>query len=508
MSIPQTLSPALPAGYSLQEYSIESVLGIGGFGITYLAHDNHLHHKVAIKEFFPANLAARNHATGAVGIKSPDCQEEFTWGKTRYAQEAQTLARFNHPSIVRVYRYFEANSTSYMVMAFEEGRSLADALAAGQIDWTEARITELITSLLAGLAEVHKAGFLHRDIKPENILLRDKDGTPVLLDFGSARSLMSNHTMTAMVSPGYGPVEQYSSDQGDQGPWTDIYALAAVLYRIVSGQVPVPAPNRVKKDSLMPAAFAGAGRYSKPFLAAIDQALSIDETKRPQDVLAWSALLTARPAATTPGKAAVATSEPSPPPASSIRVSPADRRDTSEVITSRPRGTGEGMTPLPARAGTLVKRGRASGQESSFTARKVGLGVIWAVIGLAIALGGLLATDWGYLRVAYFVFTTGTEIRNPDMTYAVLCPSYFQSEMSIKDIKASWADPSGPKTTERFQGLTKESPTRATITSAVSVDGTPAGTVTQTWSRKGMFWCRDVVVDFREQKAKAGARRG
>jgi len=287
---PTTISPALPAGYVLHEYEIISILGMGGFGITYLATDTHLQLKVAIKEFFPSSLAIRDSASGSVAVNSEQSQEDFAWGKSRFIKEAQTLARFTHPNIVHVYRFFEANSTSYMVMAYEEGKSLEDVLVNASETWDKQRIIDFVTPLLDGLAVIHESGFLHRDIKPSNIFIRTKDDSPVLLDFGSARLAVSTQAITSLISPGYGPIEQYF-DQGTQGPWSDIYSMGAVLYRIVSGTPPVPAIQRVKKDSMLPAVFAGMGKFPSPFLKAIDIALSIDETKRPQKVGDWASLL-------------------------------------------------------------------------------------------------------------------------------------------------------------------------------------------------------------------------
>jgi serine/threonine protein kinase len=500
----ETLSPGLPPGHCLQEYTIGSVLGIGAFGITYQAHDNHLHQRVVIKEFFPSSLAARNPSTGTVGIKSPDCQTDFIWGKTRYVQEAQTLAQFNHPNIVRVYRYFEANSTSYMVMAFEEGRSLAQVLLDNDVDWDEAKIVAFVMPLLSGLAEVHKGGYLHRDIKPENILLRSKDDSPVLLDFGSARSMMSNYTMTAMVSPGYGPVEQYSSEAGDQGPWTDIYAMAAVLYRIVSKQAPVPALSRVKKDALIPAVFAGNGRYSKPFLKAIDLALSIDETRRPRNVATWLLML-------------MNEASPSPPVIeSAIEVNPAGApmaKMTQQVelpfdsealsVSTQP--------PVTQAIRTTGSRGRLempttrqrTAPNRSFSLRQLGVVVTALLVTMVLGLFAWSFTDEGFLRGAHFVYTTADRAHNTEWRYALVCPSYFNSEMTLADLnEISTAQDAPTQHTEKFQNAVIESAIQAKIVSLVSINGAAGIRSIQNWSKNGSFWCRDVLADFRAKKAK------
>ena len=287
--LPQTLSQALPPGTLLKEYSLLSVLGMGGFGITYLAADNYLHLKVAIKEYFPSSAVVRNQFSGAVALKSEQAQEEYAWGKDRFMREAQTLARFSHTNIVQVFRYFEGNGTCYMVMAYEEGQSLESALT-DRARWDQQAMLGLLLPLLDGLESVHAAGFLHRDIKPANIVLRAKDGSPVLIDFGAARAPTSTDALTIVLSHGYGPPEQYSR-QGNQGPWTDIYALAGVLYRIVSGTVPPTSLHRLKNDAMIPATLSGAGRFAAPFLEAIDRALDVDETRRPQNIAEFRKLL-------------------------------------------------------------------------------------------------------------------------------------------------------------------------------------------------------------------------
>ena len=288
--LPQTLSQALPPGTLLKEYSLLSTLGMGGFGITYLAADNYLQLKVAIKEYFPSGAVVRNQFSGAVALKSEQAKEEYSWGKDRFMREAQTLARFSHPNIVQVFRYFEGNGTCYMVMAYEEGQSLEAALAGGTMRWDTPAVLALLMPLLDGLESVHAAGFLHRDIKPANIVLRAKDGSPVLIDFGAARAPTATDALTIVLSHGYGPPEQYSR-QGRQGPWTDIYALAGVLYRIVSGSVPPVSLHRLKDDTMAPATLSGQGRFAAPFLEAIDLALNTDETKRPQSIAEWRKLL-------------------------------------------------------------------------------------------------------------------------------------------------------------------------------------------------------------------------
>jgi hypothetical protein len=272
---------ALSAGTSIAEYRIESLLGAGGFGLTYLAVDQNLKLRVALKEYLPSSIASRGEDS-SIRPRGADAAQSFEWGKERFLDESRTLASFRHPAIVRVMRFFEANSTAYMVMEFVEGQAL-DAWVKSRRPVGEAAVRSVILPLLEGLKVIHASGYLHRDIKPGNIYMRS-DGTPVLLDFGSARQTMENTELTAIVSPGWAPFEQYHS-AGKQGPWSDLYAVGGVLYWMITGQKPLEAASRVRQDLLPPATQAApAGMYSPELLAAIDWALHPHEDKRPQSV--------------------------------------------------------------------------------------------------------------------------------------------------------------------------------------------------------------------------------
>jgi len=281
---------ALPKGYRFEGYRIDAVLGAGGFGMTYRAAEIALGRAVAIKEFLPGGIVMRDADRVSVHPMGPSEQRDFEWGLDSFRKEAATLVTFRHPNIVTVYRYFEANGTAYMVMAYEEGESLG-AVLARHPTLDESEIREILVPLLDGLARVHDAGFLHRDIKPDNIYIR-QDGSPVLLDFGAARQALGgkSRSVTSIFTAGYAPFEQYSS-RGNQGPWTDIYAMGAVLYRCVTGDKPPDAPDRIRDDPCVPAVKAAAGRYAAGFLRAIDHALAVDERARPQSIAAWRAEL-------------------------------------------------------------------------------------------------------------------------------------------------------------------------------------------------------------------------
>ncbi len=272
---------ALPSGYALQEYRIESTLGVGGFGLTYLATDDNLNMSVAIKEYLPAELALRCDDQ-SVRSKSDNAQARFAWGRERFLDESRTLASFRHPNIVRVLRFFEANQTAYMVMEFVAGQPLDHWIKARR-PVAEATLLRQTLALLDGIDVIHRAGVLHRDVKPGNIFVRD-DGTPVLLDFGSARAASADIERTAIVSPGYAPLEQYHA-HGNQGPWSDLYALGAVLYWVVTGHKPMEATARVPDDRMAPATdTADRTAYSLALLQAVDWALAPSEKRRPQSV--------------------------------------------------------------------------------------------------------------------------------------------------------------------------------------------------------------------------------
>jgi serine/threonine protein kinase len=273
----------LPVGHRINEYQFDRPLGGGGFGITYLARDTNLQLPVAIKEYFPSDLVSRDprhwvHVRG----DNPEHQQRYDWGLERFLDEARALATFRHPNIVRVLRYFCEHGTAYIVMEYESGLSLKRWVP-GNAPLSQRTLLSIIYPLLDGLQAVHKTGFLHRDIKPDNIYVRG-DGTPVLLDFGAARRVTADQDVTNIISPGYAPFEQYHSE-GNQGPWTDIYSLGAVMYWMITGKKPVESAARVVKDTMLPASRAAeASVYGAALLDAIEWAMHPDESRRPQTV--------------------------------------------------------------------------------------------------------------------------------------------------------------------------------------------------------------------------------
>lgn len=295
----RTLAPAQPApiralssGTRLQEFEIIGLVGHGGFGIVYLAHDHSLQRRVAVKEYLPWTLATRDEETGAVTVKSSEELETFTEGLKGFLSEARLLAQFDHPSLVKVHRFWEANGTAYMAMPFYEGPTLLRALAGRHDRPDEEWLRRLLGPLLDALAVMHAARCFHRDISPDNILLTPAG--PLLLDLGAARRAISEatQTFTAILKEGYAPPEQYGTSSAvRQGPWTDIYALCGVVRYAITGVKPESAIDRLLVDHMLPLRQIAAGQYSEPFLRAIDAGMAIKPADRPQDVAQFRALM-------------------------------------------------------------------------------------------------------------------------------------------------------------------------------------------------------------------------
>ena len=277
---------ALPVGSRQVEFEVESVLGEGGFGIVYLAHDHALERKVALKEYMPAALALRGEQS-QVRVRSERHRDTFEAGLKSFINEARLLAQFDHPSLVKVYRFWEANGTAFMVMPFIEGKTLKDTLKEmgeppGE-DWLMAMLAPLTEALLV----LHGERCYHRDIAPDNIILISGSGRPLLLDFGAARRVIGDMTqaLTVILKPGYAPIEQYAEVPSmKQGPWTDVYALAAVVYCAITGRTPPPSVGRMVKDDYVPLAQLAQGRYSERLAKAVDRALQVLPDQRTQSI--------------------------------------------------------------------------------------------------------------------------------------------------------------------------------------------------------------------------------
>ena len=288
---------ALPAGARLAEFEVLSLLGVGGFGMVYRAYDHSLHRTVAIKEYMPCALASRP-AGLSLSVRSPADQASFLAGLQSFVAEARLLAQFDHPSLVKVYRFWEENNTAYMAMPLYRGMTLRQARSQMSSPPPEAWLRSVLWSVLEALKVLHENHTLHRDVSPDNIFLQEV-GPPVLLDLGAARRAISEKSQkhTAILKVNYAPIEQYADAKDlPQGPWSDLYSLAAVVHGCLCNEPPLPATFRILRDR-MPV-FAGVAKtveahfglnYSPGFVAAIGHALAIQPADRPQSVQAFAA---------------------------------------------------------------------------------------------------------------------------------------------------------------------------------------------------------------------------
>jgi serine/threonine protein kinase len=278
---------ALGAGTLIDGFEIRKVIGTGGFGVTYQAFDTNLERAVAIKEYCPQGIASRTPGDTTLRASDPLNEDTFNYGLTRFLDEARTLAKFQHSSIVHVHRFLEANGTGYLIMDFEQGQTLWGVLR-NHAPLDETAVLALLIPLLEGLQVVHAQSFLHRDIKPANVLMRD-NGAPVLLDFGAARLAMEQQAsaLTVMLTPGYAPLEQYSATD-QQGAWTDLYALGGTAYHCMIGQAPMVATERIARlhsgqpDEVNTRLQDATGRYSTQLLETVQWMMEPIAGRRPK----------------------------------------------------------------------------------------------------------------------------------------------------------------------------------------------------------------------------------
>ncbi len=337
---------ALPDGTLIEGFRIVRSIGEGGFGIVYLAWDAALERHVAIKEYMPTSLAVRADPSLEVAMRSDRHRSTFEAGLKSFVNEARLLARFDHPALVKVFRFWEANRTAYMAMPFYEGPTLKSTLSATDNPVSESQLRAWMDPLLDALAVLHREHCYHRDISPDNILLTTSG--PVLLDFGAARRVISDMTqaLTAVLKPGFAPIEQYGGEL-QQGPWTDLYALAGVVHYAITGRAPTASVVRAVSDTLRPLAVTQAGKYSDSFLRAIDAALSVRPEARPQDVAEFRALLGADQSLHT---TAALTDKPE-------SVGPASLEAT-HVVRTAPDAIGVGVQPDPPAMAHVARRSR------------------------------------------------------------------------------------------------------------------------------------------------------
>ncbi|NMG71300.1 serine/threonine protein kinase [Parazoarcus communis] len=288
---------ALPSGARLQEFEVRAVIGEGGFGIVYQAFDTLLERDVAIKEYLPVSHAVRT-PDGAVVSSSARQQDTFEKGLRCFMSEARMLARFKHPALVEILRFWEEKGTAYMVMPLYRGRPLSQLVQEGFRIQDGVAMTAILSPLLDGLATLHAVDCYHRDISTDNILILE-DGSPLLLDFGAARRILvdKSEVSTVILKPGFAPIEQYSEDGSiaPQGAWTDLYALSAVAYQLVTGEMPVVSVARIIRDPLVPLSARAPAGFPEGLQAAIDAGLRVNPELRPQSIAAFVAIMTAGP---------------------------------------------------------------------------------------------------------------------------------------------------------------------------------------------------------------------
>jgi serine/threonine protein kinase len=273
----------LQPGTIIDQYVVERELAHGGFSSVYLARQTADMVQVAIKEYLPRKLAHRTW-NNAVVANDEESKALFMRGRALFFDEAKVLAKLKHPNIVEVINFFQANSTVYMVMTYDYGISLDKLVFDKKAEVNTDLILKIFLALLDGVDIIHKYRLVHLDIKPGNILIRP-GYDPLLLDFGAIQPFhKQTSTKTAKVlTRGFSPIEQYST-RGELGPWSDIYAIGATMRSCMDCKAPPPSPDRVAKDTLDPAAKIHKRRFPENLLSAVDWAMQVEPTKRPQTI--------------------------------------------------------------------------------------------------------------------------------------------------------------------------------------------------------------------------------
>ena len=427
MSSPaSTASSALPAGSRLGEFEITGVIGEGGFGIVYSARDSSLDRIVAIKEYLPAAFASRN-STGMVHVRSEENSKTFNAGLSSFINEARMLAKFSHPGLVEVFRFWEGNGTAYMAMRYYRGVTLREMLRTNPQVVTEQWLCETLDPILLALQELHHEKCYHRDIAPDNILVLP-NGRSVLMDFGAARRIIGGMTraLTTVLKPGYAPIEQYSDDGSmAQGAWTDIYAVGGVLYHAMTGKVPVQAISRMMNDPLKPVAAAARSEFSPVLTDAVMKCLSVMPENRYQTIdelraaLGWvttpvsSTVVFSKTTMATPVNNLLTTAAASLPPTPSVAVPvaavPSVALDPMAALAVSSPATGDALSDLlstpnvsvskaPAVASTVKpaqqSRAAVEGGDVRVFARDDGVDI------LALGVAALVVIGAGYFFVA------------------------------------------------------------------------------------------------------------
>jgi len=370
----------LPVGSRLAEFEVTKVIGQGGFGVVYEAWDHTLERVVAIKEYLPTSLSTRQQ-DGTVVPLSERHRETFDLGMRSFINEARLLAQFDHPSLLKVYRFWQEKGTTYMVMPFYRGDTLREALVAIPAGVDEAWLIRIMDGVTQALAVMHNANCYHRDIAPDNIILLEGSGRPVVLDFGAARRVITDKTqaITVILKPGYAPIEQYAEmPDMSQGAWTDVYALAAVMHVAVCGRAPPPSVARLLSDSYVP--LAGneilRQRYSLRLLEAIDAGLGVRPEQRPQSMAELREALDLDA-----GHSIAPTPRTQPP----RRAAETTNADAATVIASGSKATskagGKTPSPAPAPAGSNSNGNAGNGKGNKTMAALASVAVLAAAAG-------------------------------------------------------------------------------------------------------------------------------
>jgi len=399
-----TTDDILPPGARVGEFEIQRWVGAGGFGIVYLAYDHSLMRSVAVKEYLPASLAQRA-GDNTIAVRSEQDRNTFEAGLHSFINEARLLAQFDHPALIRVFRFWEENQTAYMATPFYEGETLRTLVRREPEIINESWIRALLSPLLNALETLHRGNVFYRDISPDNIVIQ-KNGAPVLVDFGAARFIADDRggKVAAIVKPGYAPVEQYSEELASrQGPWSDVYAVCAMLHYMITGKAPPAAATRAISDNYVPLhrrrELMG---YTRDFLRAIDFGLTVHAEDRPQSIAELRELLNWRPemyattaAAASPPGATVAPEAPFPRGAHTVPQPHATRPKATASEPAPPLILELGPMPTPDDndngGGGFVFPPPSVGAELSaahaVTPRRAGNGGKWvAVLGLAAVL--------------------------------------------------------------------------------------------------------------------------
>ena len=293
---------ALPIGTRIGECEIEALIGFGPCSLVYLAEDRSLGHRVAIKEYMPASLASRvdrscrlvvKHDPGEHDPWEPRTshQEAFEAGLRSFVDAARLFAGLDHPALLKVHRFWEENGTAYMAMRHYQDPTLKQALTAMSAAPEETTLRAWLRRLMDALEAVHGVQGLHGEVVPDNILMTESG--PLLLDSGAARRTIAAMTPGPRMVPrfGFAPCEHHIDELS--GPWTDLYALASVVYFAITGQTPIAGVGRMMRDELEPLSRIAAGRYSSRFLGAIDVAMAVHPEHRPQSIGRFRDLLDA-----------------------------------------------------------------------------------------------------------------------------------------------------------------------------------------------------------------------